>query len=188
MSHSNNYSSASENLSAEKNNVSKRMKLAVTGILILIIIALLIGVALLHTPAYEKPIQSYTEAIENSDFHKLVNAYPSYIQSELKNIAAQFATEEDYIKLLSETLKDSYGNEIKLTYHVKDKTKLSKDELKEMEVDITSYYNEKIEIKNGYTLIIDFMIQGENSSHTEELNFNVIKIDSNWYLADMLNW
>ncbi|BCJ96777.1 hypothetical protein acsn021_43460 [Anaerocolumna cellulosilytica] len=188
MSHSNNYSSTAKDLTPEKHSVNKRMKLTVAGILIFIIVTILIKVTFLLTPAYEKPIQSYTAAIQNSDFKRLVNAYPDYIQNELKSIAAQFSTEEDYMNLLTETLEDSYGEKIKLTYHIKDKVKLSKDKRREIEAAITSYYNKEIEIKSGYTLIIDLMIKGVDNSHTEELTFNVIKIDSNWYLADMLNW
>jgi hypothetical protein len=97
-----------------------------------------------------------------------------------------YDTGEDYMQSIYEDYTEQYGEKFKLSCKVIDRTKLSKDELKEYSASATALCTDgsEIKIKKGYRLTVSMKYKGKNGSNTEELSIVVIKYKGDWYIYD----
>ena len=83
-------------------------------------------------------------------------------------------------------LEDEYGDDIKVSYKIKDKEKIDKDDLEDLEDDIKDTYDEKVKVSKGYELKIEMKIKGDDDKEKDTTKIKVYKIDGDWCLMDSL--
>ena len=137
-----------------------------------------------ETPKYEQPVESYLKAIQNgsgSDFKKSIGKeQAAYIEENLSD--DYFDT---YAKELREDAEDQYGENLKITYKVKDKEKIDKEDLEDYESEYESKYDADVTISEGYELETTVKLKGKDDSDEDDMTFTVVKIDSKWVIYDI---
>jgi len=81
-------------------------------------------------------------------------------------------------------MEDKYGKNIKISVDFKDKEKLDKDDIEDIENDFDDMYDEKISISKAYEVECEFTIKGKDDKDTDETSITVGKIGSRWYIVD----
>ncbi len=170
----------------DKNTIIGLCAIAVVLVLLIILFANLFG-----GHAYEKPIENLLKAIEKTDGKAYAEAFPDYINESAEDMLDFYDEyddveeyyEEELLKDMLDELEDEYGDKIKLSYKIKDKDKLSDKKLKNLEDDIEDYYDEEVDVTNGYELKIELKVKGKDDDDKETARLNVYKIDGKWCLT-----
>lgn len=174
------------NQGTKKPNNNKVIGMVVVGVIALLgIFALVKIVGLFTTPAYERPLKYMTEGMEDGSFKKMMKAFPDYVTDPIEDQIDDYYDGEtdEFMDMLTDGLKDDYGKNIKISYKVIDKDKLSKKEIKSIEKDIEYSSDEKVNIKEAYELEVEMIIKGSEDKDKDETEMTVIKIGSKWYLT-----
>ena len=123
-------------------------------------------------PAYEKPVANYMEALEKKDFKKFKSLLPEFLWEDLGEDSVLGA--EEYFEEICST----FPHDVKVKYKITKKYPLSEDDLNDMEIYMGWYTDDKLEITEGYDLMLQFTINGVPSNG----EFTVIKINGKWYM------
>lgn len=133
---------------------------------------------------YERPIKQLLKSVETGSFDTFKSAFPDFLEDEIDGMLYEYVDEDDYMDSMLEDLEYSYGDGIKMSYKILDKEKMDSRDLIDMEDRIESYYDEKVNVKAGYTLNVRMKVKGSEDSDQDEIELDVIKIGSKWYLMD----
>ena len=144
-----------------------------------------------ETPKYEQPIENYFKAMEKGDGKLLKkcmgSAYIKYMEESFSN-DEEFDIDE-YIdnnaKSLKKNAENKYGENIKITYSIKDKQRFDDDDIDEWEKEVKNMYDEKVEITSGYDLEIKAKIKGDDDSEEDEMSAVVANVDGSWCILDI---
>lgn len=152
---------------------------AAAAAFLILVIALLI---IFSKPAYEKPVDYFITSISTGNYKTFKKALPKYVIKELED---GYFDIEDAFDMLNEELEDEYGRNVKVTYKVKRKTKLDRDDLDDAEDLIDDNYDKEVKVSKGYTLKIEMTVKGKKDSEKTKFEVNVYKIDGQWYILNM---
>lgn len=118
---------------------------------------------------------------------KDVEKYLKSIPDEILEIQMGDQKESDFVEQRTETLEQArktiekkYGSNVKYTFEVVDRTKLTKDEIEEIEDEYKEYYDKKIDVKKGYKYMIKTKIKGKKEKDVTYSEETVIKVDGKW--------
>lgn len=142
-------------------------------VIILIVLKLIFG-----TAAYEKPLKNFFDGIEDKDGGKIEEAFPEFYGDKMTKLY-DF---DDLADTLYNHLEDEYGKNIKISYKVKDKEKIDKDDLEDIEEEIKDTYDEKVKVSKGYELELEIKVKGKKDKDKNKSEIEVYKIDGDWYL------
>jgi hypothetical protein len=163
---------------------------AVVGVILLIVlISSLIG------GAWKSPVKTYLNGtckgkISFNAVKKLAPAeYWEYMEEEQD---LDMDDVEDYIKddykdefeesLESDYFEDEYGTDIKISYKIDSKKKLSKGKLGDLRDALKENYDiAKKSVKAAYKVKVKITIKGDEDKDTNTNNLYVVKIGSKWY-------
>lgn len=154
---------------------------AVVAVIVIVLIAKLFG------GSYKTPIINMCEAIEDCDWKKFSSTLPKEEASEIKEYFDFFGVDDgdEYMKdVLYDDLKDKYGKNIRISVDFKDKEKLDKDDIEDIEENFDDMYDEKINISKAYEVECEFTIKGKDDKDTDETTMTVGKIGTKWYVID----
>lgn len=138
---------------------------------------------------YESVVKSYFKAISSLDTDLLYTLYPSTLAQDMSDNYG-----EDYVaELMEDSIESSVGYDVDLhdikiaiTYEITDSTQLSESDIQDIIDDYDYYYDEDLNVTDGYELEIDFTTkvtyQGENDTDTDSMSLMVIKVGSKWFL------
>lgn len=149
------------------------------AVIVAIVVIILIALKLIFgTAAYEKPLKNFFEGIEDKDGDKIEEAFPEFYGDKMTKLY-DF---DDVADELYDRLEDEFGKNIKISYKIKDKEKIDKDDLEDIEEEIKDDYDEKVKVSKGYELELKLKVKGkkDKDEHTSELE--VYKIDGDWYI------
>ena len=171
------------NQQGNKPNNNKMIGMAVVGVAALVVLFILVKLfGAITTPGYEKPIQYVCNGIEDGSFKTMMKAFPEYITDQMEDYYGDEM--DELMDGMVENLKDEYGKKVKITYRVKDKDKMDKSDIKELEQNVKYSYDEKVKIKEAYELEVEMKIKGSEGSDKDTSDITVIKVGSKWYLYD----
>lgn len=143
----------------------------------LIVVIVLICVAC--GSAYKKPVDYLFSGIEKNSGRTLKKAFPKYMAEMLED---NYDFDDLADDMYSE-MKDEFGK-FTISYKIKDKDKISKRDLRDLEDDIDYYYDEEVKVTAGYELKIRVTIKGKDDSDKDTINVNVYKIDGKWCITN----
>ena len=157
---------------------------AVVGVLVLFLLVKF--VSLIATPGYERPLKNYFNSIEKYDVGKAMDSLPDYITDQVNDMIddGYDGDIEGYSDDFQEMLENQFGKKIRISYEIKDKDRMDKDDIEELEGQVEYSYDEKVNIKDAYTLEIEGEIKGSEEEESFDEELIVIKIGSKWYLYD----
>ena len=79
-----------------------------------------------------------------------------------------------------DNLEDEYGDDIKISVKYKDKNKIDKDDLEDLEEMYEDNYDSKVKISKGYEVEIKATIKGDDEKETDTTTLSVYKINGDW--------
>lgn len=179
----------------KKNNVvnlhNKNTAILLGGILAGIII-LVILISLIFGGGYKSAIDNYFEGFEDTNAKKFMKAMPEcqieYLEESLKDYSKFDSLAEYFEYCLEEALnkiEDEYGDDISISYEIKDKEELSEKELKDIRKRLENNYdNDDVKVTKGYEVQITAEIKGDDNSDEEDITVKVAKVDGDWCIVN----
>ena len=179
----------------KKNNIvnlhNKNTAILLGGILAGIIV-LVILISLIFGGGYKSAIDNYFEGFEDTNAKKFMKAMPEcqieYLEESLKDYSKFNSLAEYFEYLLEEALnkiEDEYGDDISISYEIKDKEELSEKELKDIRKRLENNYdNDDVKVTKGYEVEITAEIKGDDNSDEEDITVKVAKVDGDWCIIN----
>ncbi len=136
------------------------------------------------------PIKKQMKLMNDKDIkEKDVEKYLKSIPDEILEIQMGEQKESDFVEARTESLEQTrkvlekeYGNNVKYSFEVVDRTKLTKEEIEEIEDEYKEYYDKKIDVKKGYKYMLKTTIKGKKEKDVTYGEQTVIKVDGKWTL------
>jgi len=132
----------------------------------------------------ETPVKNMFKAIEKGDANAMLKAYPkAFVKTVDKD------QKEDLKEELKEAAKEMKEEKIKISYKVKDKKKIDKDDLKDVEkaeetmLKFMDAKDTDVKVTAGYELEVEVTVKEDGDKETNEVEMNVYKIDGRWCFA-----
>lgn len=173
---------------ATKKKKSKRLNLRgmiSLGVLVLLILIIPISIS---NSGYKTVMKDYCKSIVKQDYEKYKSVFPSVITENGLESLMLFAydTGENFMQSKYNSYVEAYGKNVKISYKINDRTKLSKEELLQYSKSATALCTDGSEInfKKGYTLNVTMKYKGKTSSNEEDVSVIVVKLDGDWYIYD----
>lgn len=120
----------------------------------------------------EQLLDDYVDAFTNQKYNKLKDIF---IDFWLENY-----TEEIFNEAI-QNIKNTYGDDYKISYKIESKNKISQDELAELNKIIKDYYN--YEVSECYSLKVKLTYKGSLLTKDESDEFDYCKLNNKWYLS-----
>lgn len=122
----------------------------------------------------EELLDIYMEGFKNADPDKLVSVYPDFAQEYYK----KYITKENIQRSL-----DNYGSNVKLSYEITGKVKLTEDELNELNESIKNAFPDAVLPNECYKINGSTTIKGSSEEHTSEITeLWYCNFDGSWRL------
>lgn len=124
-----------------------------------------------ETENYEEPIKNYFKGMEKADAEIYLSAFPEFMDYEY---------DDDDMEDLLYALEDEYGEDIKITYKIKENEEYEKEDLEYVQEYIYERYDEEVKVTSGYNLKVTATVEGDDDEDTDSSNMYVYKIDGEW--------
>lgn len=170
---------------AVKEKKSKPVLIAAVAVIIVVILLLLKA---LFGGSYKEPLNNMCKFMETGKGKYVYRMVPDFVidnQLGKKKKKELIEKLDDLGENITDSLEDEYGDDIKISYQIKDKDKIDKDDLEDVEEDLEDDYDEKVNVKKGYKLKVKLKVKGDDKSDTETETLNVYKIKGKWYVLDL---
>lgn len=175
------------------NNSENKSHKWFTPFVVVIAIILLAGIVFLNltvlksekkTEDYMKPIEASVKAMETNDFENLekylLEAEFNSGYSKSQYVKTYF--DEEVYKSQMEEYKQQLGDNLKFSYDVKEKKRLEKDELEDVQQALEKKTDKKVSVTDGYIITVDLVISGDKDELVQTGSYAVVKINDKWYL------
>ena len=182
--------SAQNTTGAAGDGVTKKKSfIPLIAAVVVVLLVVIVIFNLLFSGGYKQPVDNMIKAIETGKGKYLYKTMPDFLieyryDDEKKSEIIDDL--DDSLEYVVEMLEDEYGDDIKVSYKIKDKEKIDKDDLEDLEDDIKDTYDEKVKVSKGYELKIEMKIKGDDDKEKDTTKIKVYKIDGNWCLMDSL--
>lgn len=120
---------------------------------------------------YEQPIKNLMEGIQNTNVDQYSSAFPDFIDYKVKQKDLDDMMRA-YIQL--------YGQDIKISYEIKEKEDISSEKLAELKENIKIYYEHDCNVTKGYKVEVLKTIKGSSDQQVTTSMYNVYEIDGQW--------
>lgn len=154
-----------------------------------ILVILIVLVNLLFGGGYKKPVDNMVKAMETGKGKYLYKAMPEFLieyQYEDEKKSDIYDDLDESMELITGMLEEEYGDDIKISYKIKDKDKIDKDDLEDLEDSIKDKYDEKVRVSKGYELKVKMKIKGDDDKDEDTTTIKVYKIEGDWCLMDSI--
>ena len=153
-----------------------KKKIAIIGGIVAAVVVVLFIIVSLIGGAYKSPIKNYFNGLQKCNSKTYLKAFPEFMRESLED-----KYDDEYLEEKKENLEDTYGDKIKYSYKIIDKTKLTKDEIKDSKKALEKLYeDEKIKLTAGYQVCVKVTIKGSEKKGTSYDTFYVYKINGKW--------
>lgn len=171
---------------------TKKLKLIVISIMLLLGMYMLTGCEFLNKDledneeekikieAYEEPLENIINGLVKADSETFLKAFPDFIVVHMQDIYT-----DEYLEGVAKVLKDEYGDNVKMSYKIKEKIDIDADALRNVENEMRNNFEKKVTITRGYELKVDVTTKGKNAEDTKDDVFKVFEIDGKWYILDL---
>ena len=133
---------------------------------------------------YVKPFKAYAKAISKNDAKKYTKTMSDDMLKYIEEKKGVDDIEDYYSDSIDNTVdayEKEYGDDIKVTYKLVDKIKLTKDELEDLN---DAFDDDKDwdfgEIKKGYQLVFKVTVKGDDEKTSYLRTAEVVKVKGKW--------
>ncbi len=148
-----------------------------------VVVILLLILKALFGGSYKEPIDNMCKAMETGKGKYLYKCMPEFLFEEqfedMKKSEIIDELDEEAEDAL-DSMEDKYGDDVKVSYKIKDKEKIDKDDLEDLEETLEDVYDSKIKIRKGYEVEVKLKIKGDDDSDSETATVKVYKINGDW--------
>ncbi|MBQ3408369.1 MAG: hypothetical protein IJH12_04095 [Clostridia bacterium] len=153
-----------------------KKKIAIIGGIVAAVIVVIFLIAAILGGGYKTPIKNYYTGLQKANSKTYLKAFPEFLREDLEDTYTDEKLEDK-----KESLEDTYGDKLKISYKVIDKTKLTKDEIKDAQKALKALYDdEKIKVTAGYNVAVKVTKKGTDKKATEYTSFEIYKINGKW--------
>ena len=138
-----------------------------------IIVAIIVSLA---SGGWKKPIKNYVEGMNKCDSDKYLAAYPDFLEMK---------TSDSDLKDMKKNSEKEYGDNVKYSYKILKKEKITKDELKDVEEYIKNKYDKSVKVKKGFKVKVEYKMKGKDDFDYQTTNVYVYKIDGKWKMLNV---
>lgn len=168
---------------AAPNPKSKSTMIGVISVAVIAILVIVLLVNIFGGGGYKKAISTMVDGMEKADWDK----YSSVLLKEERKTMESWTDGDDIMDMMMESFEDDYGKNIKISYKIKDKEKLDKDDIEDLEDEYDDTYGKKIDIEKAYTLEVEMTIKGKDDKDTDTDDMTVVEVDSDWYVLQNID-
>ena len=176
-----------ENIKNLKTNPNKTTLIVLGGIVIVAIIIVIILYNLIFAHPYKGMLDDYFKGMAKGDPDLIKGAVPKCKIEYLEDQDDDF-DEDDYFEkqadAMSDYLDEKYGDDIKITYEIKEEKKLSDKKLDDIKDDLKDRYDAKVKVTAGYKVKIKAKIKGDDDDDTDTSTITVAKVDGDWIIYE----
>ena len=163
--------------------------LAILGGAVAVLIAVIILLANLLTPGWQRAVENYVDVSFKGKANKIEKLAPKeyweYLEDEDEDFDLKDAIEEyeDEYEDMMDDLEDEYGKNIKVKCKIEDKDKLSGKEISKIAEALKEKYDiKKKSVKKGYEVDVELTIKGSDDKDDDDATLTVVKIGGKWYV------
>ncbi|WP_164489192.1 zinc ribbon domain-containing protein [Ruminococcus sp. Marseille-P6503] len=181
-----------ENIKNLKTNPNKNTLIALACIAVVAILVIILVLNLIFGGKYKKPIANMLDGMEKADAAVFMKSVPKcqldYLEETYVEDYEQYDSVEEYFEesldTMMEYMEEEYGNDVKLSYSVEKKTKLSDSKLKSIRKDLEDRYDTDVEVTKGYKVKTEISIKGDDDDDDDTVTFTVAKVDGDWVIVE----
>lgn len=158
--------------------------IAVAAVIVVIVLLIL---KLIFGGGYKDPIDNMFKGMETGKGKYFYKALPEFLLEEKfedKKKSEIIDELDELAETLLDNFEDKYGDDIKITVKYKDKEKIDKDDLEDIEEMYEDSYDSKVKISKGYEVKIKATIKGDDEKDTNTTTLNVYKVNGDWCIMD----
>lgn len=166
---------------------AKKSFAPIIAIAAVIIVIVLLILKLIFGGSYKDPIDNMFKGMETGKGKYIYKALPAFLLEEQYDDMKKseiIDNLDDLAESYLDHLEDEYGDDIKISVKYKDKEKIDKDDLEELEEMYEDSYDSKIKISKGYEVKIKATVKGDDDKETDTTSINVYKINGDWCIMD----
>ena len=175
-----------ENIKNLKTNPNKTTIIALGCIALVVIILIIILYNLIFAHPYKGTLNDYYKGIAQGDGELLKGIAPKcqieYLEDKDKYVDDYF---DDEAGDAQKTLEAIYGDDVKISYSIKDEKALSDKKLSDARKELKEMYDAKdVEVTKGYKVTAKLTIKGDDDEQDDTIDFEVYKVDGDWCILD----
>lgn len=157
----------------------------ITGVILIVVLIVL----LIYGDGYKKTLDNYYKAHENNDADLLYNSVIAKYWIDYMNEGWGDSAYETIQEGIEDEIEEwDCGNNIKITYKIKNERRATKEQLEELEDNIYDRYayyvyaGNEFSITDAYVLDIDFTVKGDEGTKSFHYpdGFLIIKENGKW--------
>lgn len=174
-----------------EDNKQRIIKIAVAVVVAIIALfcVVKVGSCVVHSGP-TAPIKKQMKLMNDKNIkEKDVEKYLKSIPDDILEIQMGNQKESDFVEQRTESLEQTrkaiekeYGSNAKYSFEIVDRTKLTKDEIEEIEEQYEEYYDKEIDVKKGYKYMLKTTVKGKKEKEVSFAEETVIKVDGKWTL------
>lgn len=146
----------------------------ITVVAVVVIVVVIIAVA--AGSGYKEPIEDLEKALNKSDGDRIMRICMTddYYDKYGKDKSEAF---DGFLDAVTDAIGKADGGDVSFKFRVKDKDRLDKDDLREIESYYSSVLDEKVDIRKGYDVEVSVKLKTKKQKSERDIDIEVIKID-----------
>lgn len=169
---------------------NKNKKVGMIAAIVAAVIVVVLLASLLFSRSPKDCIKDFYKAEQKASASQMLNLVPKKYQKYLMDeydLSKKELKEavKDYLDDNLDSWEDDYGDGIKIKVEFKDKDKVSKGDIKDMN---ETFDDEdiKLKVKKGYEYEIKVKIKGDDDDDSSKTTSYAVKIGGKWYSSDAI--
>lgn len=170
---------------------NKNKKVGMIAAIVAAVIVVVLLASLLFSRSPKDCIKDFYKAEQKASASQMLNLVPKKYQKYLMDeydLSKKELKEavKDYLDDNLDSWEDDYGDGIKVKVEFKDKDKISKGDIKDMN---ETFDDEdiKLKVKKGYEYEIKVKIKGDDDDDSGKTTSYAVKIGGKWYSSDAIS-
>ncbi len=124
-------------------------------------------------------IEKYVQGFNDADASKIRDTYPDFY---VKFYDGQIT--DSTLETMRKGYKETYGDDVKITYKIESKEKVSDEELAHANSTLKSKYNTNEEASECYSLKVVLTYSGSKKTEDTKWSLGYCNYGGTWYLVD----
>ncbi len=176
-----------ENIKNLKSNPNKNTIVALGVIAIVAIVVVIILYNLIFAHPYKSALNDLFKGFAEGDGEKIQSAMPKcqidYMDDNDIDVDEYF---DKIAEGVQESLESEYGEDIKITYDIKEEKALKSSKCDDIKKDLKDDYDAKgIKVSKAYKVKLKATIKGDDDKDTDTITLTVAKVDGDWCVVDL---
>ncbi len=164
-----------------------KKKLMIIGGIVAAVVIAVIAFFMIGGGSPEEPVKALFDGVIDGNTDKVMSAFPKEMVDAIEDEGYDDELKEE-LKSSKQILKESG---IKVSYEIKDKDKIDKNDVKDMEEEYRDMMDSELGIESdaefteGYTIDVELTAKMAGEEETEDISIDVYKVDGKWCIVGL---